>query len=694
MFTGVGKQAISTSHRRDIEGLRAIAVTLVLLYHLGVPGFDGGYVGVDVFFVVSGFLITSTLLSDTERRGRLSLSNFYARRARRLLPISAVVLVATAIASAIILEPGRMHNVGIDTLAAGLFSSNWVFAGRATDYLQSAAAPSPLQHYWSLSLEEQFYVVWPLLLMFGSLIDRRLRKAWTVPVTIALITIGSFVASVLLTSSEPGTSYFGLHTRAWELGLGALLAVASRRMDFSKVRLAAPIGIMAIAAIIFSGATYAAPIDFPGWVAALPVVATGALIVVGRREENITARALGNPVFHFIGARSYSLYLWHWPVIILFEAKVSGSLSVAQKLLAVLISLALTEIGYRLVENPVRYSSTLSRSRLRTFAVGVVAIVIVSASGVALSHYEKQISSGYVASSEDVYSKDSSLDTKLQELRTAMDQAVLPHPLPDNLEPSLYDLATVLFSTSLGDCFVQDHTSRIPTCEFGDPNGTTRMALFGDSHLAQWFDTLNSIAKTEHIKLRVYLHAGCSITGTLTYSWLTDVNEPWCPLWAGGALRDIENQKFDYVLMTNKSFLRDANTKKEIAAHKWAEGMRAIISRVKQSGAKPILFGDNPLFGDDLMQCLVNNRSDVSACYTARATSTRPELENLGRRLMAESAGLFINVADLICTESICPAILGNRMLYRDISHLTVQGTEVLKPIVGTMIKDFIDRTS
>ena len=167
-MTDGGQVALgSHAHRRDIEGLRAIAVVLVLLYHLGVSGFAGGYVGVDVFFVVSGYLITNSLLSDSRRESGLKLRNFYARRIRRLLPISGVVLISTAIASAFILEPGRIRDVGVDAISSGLFSSNWVFAGRATDYLQASLPPSPLQHYWSLSLEEQFYVVWPILLVLG-----------------------------------------------------------------------------------------------------------------------------------------------------------------------------------------------------------------------------------------------------------------------------------------------------------------------------------------------------------------------------------------------------------------------------------------------------------------------------------------------------------------------------------------------
>ena len=694
MITGEGKVGGATGHRRDIEGLRAIAVTLVVLFHLGVPGFDGGYVGVDVFFVVSGFLITSTLLSDTERNGRLSLTNFYARRARRLLPISAVVLVATAIASAIILEPGRMHDVGVDTVAAGLFSSNWVFAGRATDYLASAGAPSPMQHYWSLSLEEQFYVVWPVLLMIGSLVDRRMRKKITVPAMITVITVASFVVSVMLTADNPGYSYFGLHTRAWELGLGALIAVFAGRTDYSKVKFATPVGAISVTAIIFAGVSYGAPIDFPGWVAAIPVVATGALIVTGNREGNRVARALGNRVFHFIGARSYSLYLWHWPVIILMEAKVVDVLSGPQQVLAMAITFVLAEAGFRLVENPVRYSKTLTKSRLRTLAVGGLAMAVVASSGVVLANYEKRVTSGYVAEDTSIYAGTKTLDEKVAVLRSEVRSATLPMPLPDNLEPNLYDVAVGGFSTELGECFQDVHTSLVHLCQFGDPEGDRTLAMFGDSHLAQWFGALNGFAKEHHYKLRVYMHPGCSITGIETMNIFSLASEPWCPPWRDASLVDMAKRGIDYVIMTNNFFLFSAKTRKEITADHWAQGMQETVSKLTAFGALPIYLGDNPKPPPDLLQCLVHDLSDVSKCFARRSESTRSDFGIAGRQLIEAAGGLYIDLADLMCSAAVCPAVVGNKLLYRDWSHLTKEATELMMPVVGGMIQDYIDKTS
>ncbi len=208
-------------HRKDIEGLRAIAIVAVLLFHFGVPGFDGGFVGVDIFFVISGYLITSLLIHERITTGRVSIRDFYARRARRLLPISATVLAVTAFTAAIWLEPTRLSSLANDILAAAAFSVNFVFAHRGTDYLQAAMQPSALQHYWSLAVEEQFYMVWPALIALVTFGGKRVRHK--VAIAMGAIVVLSFLASASLTGSQPSWSYFGLHTRAWELGLGALL---------------------------------------------------------------------------------------------------------------------------------------------------------------------------------------------------------------------------------------------------------------------------------------------------------------------------------------------------------------------------------------------------------------------------------------------------------------------------------------
>ncbi|MFM7826510.1 MAG: acyltransferase family protein, partial [Acidimicrobiaceae bacterium] len=236
MFSSIGENADPTSQffrrRRDIQGIRAIAVLLVLAYHAKVPGFTGGYIGVDVFFVVSGFLITSLLVREFDTTNKISLTNFYARRVRRLLPASLVVVIGTLVISKIWLEPLRLNDLTQDARAAALFATNIVFAVRESDYLQSALPPSPLQHYWSLGVEEQFYIFFPIVVMVLLKLGRASKSLLIAGLT--TITAISFAICVAITPSMPAVSFYLLPFRAWELGAGALLALLGSKVNRVK----------------------------------------------------------------------------------------------------------------------------------------------------------------------------------------------------------------------------------------------------------------------------------------------------------------------------------------------------------------------------------------------------------------------------------------------------------------------------
>jgi len=300
--------------RTDIEGLRAIAVLAVLLFHAGVPGVSGGYIGVDVFFVVSGFLITSLLVAEKTNTGKVSLGAFYARRARRILPVSALVAVVTLIASWIWLEPLRLRSLSHDVLAVALFSSNFVFANRGADYLQSALPPSPLQHYWSLAVEEQFYVVWPALVMLvcigiGTRTLRNIRLR--VGITAAIAAVASFVACMALMNSSQPWAFFSPHTRAFELAIGALVAVVPIGASITLVRVNALLAWCGLAGIIATVVMFSETTTFPGPWALAPVIATAFLLRGGNATtwapESTTSSAIAMVRFAFILCVSVAL---------------------------------------------------------------------------------------------------------------------------------------------------------------------------------------------------------------------------------------------------------------------------------------------------------------------------------------------------------------------------------------------------
>ncbi|TDD98819.1 acyltransferase family protein, partial [Jiangella asiatica] len=366
--------------RADIEGLRAVAVGLVLAYHAGLPWVPGGFVGVDVFFVISGFLITGLIVREVETTGRLRLARFYARRIRRLLPATAVVLAATAALTVAVLPPVRWAQTAGDIAAAAGYVVNWRLAGDAVDYLSADAPPSPVQHFWSLAVEEQFYLAWPLLIIAVVWAHRRFGRRSSprraLVAGLAVIAVPSLAWSVHLTATSPGQAYFVSTTRAWELAIGAALALAATRLARLPHRSATVAAWAGLGAIAVAALTYDATTAFPGHTALLPTLGAAAVIAAGTTTHRTSPGALlGTAPMRFIGGLSYSLYLWHWPLLMAATAG-WGGLSTAQGLLVVTASIVPAWLTHRLVEAPIHHARALATHPARAFAVGALATAV------------------------------------------------------------------------------------------------------------------------------------------------------------------------------------------------------------------------------------------------------------------------------------------------------------------------------
>src|SRR3954447_1704762 len=284
--------------RPDIEGLRAVAVIGVLLFHAGLPGAPGGYVGVDVFYVISGFLITGLLLRELGSNGRVSLTRFYARRLRRLLPAALLVIVLTLAASYWLLSSVRFPGVAIDAAAAAAYVSNYRFALNATNYLAAGTEPSPLLHYWSLSLEEQFYLIWPLLVIVAARYLNRVGFA----AVLVIVAVVSCAASIAWTDIAQPWAFFSLPTRAWELAAGGLLAVGATPLAARLPRsLLTVSGLLGIGLILASFVVMDTSTPFPGVAAIVPVLGSALLILGGEARSTIVARALGTTIPRWLG---------------------------------------------------------------------------------------------------------------------------------------------------------------------------------------------------------------------------------------------------------------------------------------------------------------------------------------------------------------------------------------------------------
>ena len=326
-----GAEKVDQHYRPDIEGLRAVAVVAVVLFHAGVMFLPGGFVGVDVFFVISGFLITGMLWRETGRTGTVSLRRFWAARARRLLPASVLVGIITAVASAMLLPPLQSKTVSIDAITSALYVSNYWFAFTGVNYFgrENLLAPSPFQHYWSLGVEEQFYLVWPLLILFTAWVIRRFRRGRvdgpTSPMpylaVLALIAAVSFFLSVALTYVLPPFAYFSLPTRAWQLALGGIVAFTAPWWRKLPVAPAAMVGWCGLGLIVAAYVLIDGTSPYPGVVAALPTAGAALVIAAGCAASSSGAGALlGTAPMRAIGRVSYSWYLWHWPVLVLVPA--------------------------------------------------------------------------------------------------------------------------------------------------------------------------------------------------------------------------------------------------------------------------------------------------------------------------------------------------------------------------------------
>jgi peptidoglycan/LPS O-acetylase OafA/YrhL len=361
--------------RPDIEGLRALAVGLVVAFHgFGQP-FTGGFVGVDVFFVISGFLITSLLLRENAETGRISISGFYARRVRRILPASALVVISTIVASYLLLGFATGNLVAAAAKWTAVFAANVHFGIIGTDYFGAASQPSPLLHMWSLGVEEQFYIVWPGLFLLLVVLVRRHRSA----LAATLIAVGgaSFLWSIIQTSTQPTWAYFSPFTRAWELGLGALVAVLAPTIARLRQQwLLEAMSLVGLVGIIASGVLLNQGYLYPSSTAAWPVVSTALVIAAGCSSENtMTACLLSVRPMQWIGARSYSLYLWHWPILIITAQYEVTPLALWQESVLVAAGVIASAVTYQLLENPVRRAPLLVKRTGLSLTVGAVLIV-------------------------------------------------------------------------------------------------------------------------------------------------------------------------------------------------------------------------------------------------------------------------------------------------------------------------------
>jgi len=690
--------------RADIEGLRALAVALVLLYHAGFPWMRGGYIGVDVFFVISGFLITSLLVRERQDSGRISLSNFYARRARRILPMSAVVVLATLLGSWVWLEPLRLQNLGTDAIGTATFSSNLIFAERGANYLQASLPPSPLQHYWSLAVEEQFYLVWPALIILVTFGGRFARIK--VGVLSAVVAVLSFFACMSLMDSSPAWAFFSPHTRAFELALGALVAVlpAIKNTTLRHVEIAlAWMGVIAIVvtAVVFSDST-----RFPGPWALLPVVAT-ALVIRGSDARIGPRSVLRFPAIQWLGSRSYSAYLWHWPVLILAEAAQGEPLTLWQASVCIVIALALSEVSFQFIENPIHRNRRIIGVRAAALATSL--IVVVAGSGMLMRNNPPVLASSDVAEVPTLSTTTTSILTVVEPTTTVpvvptvptlpelsapiqpVTDAMLIQRVPQNLSPALNKAYADEPEIYKNNCHATFGAVTPKDCVYGNPESTKVVGLYGDSHAAQWFPGLKLAAEQNDWKLIIYTKRGCPPANILTYSSVLGQTYTQCAEWRKNVKKKMRADGVKVVLVAQFDRLLSAANQIPIWQKDWRDGLQATIKELRRIGAEPVLFMDSPYLGRDIPSCLSGNINNVQQCNTTVSNAFRQDMTEVRTDLSALNNVPLLQIRDWFCTTSLCPSIVGNILVYRDDNHITTNYAEFLAPLLGSTLTPVID---
>jgi peptidoglycan/LPS O-acetylase OafA/YrhL len=680
--------------RPDIEGLRAVAVLAVVLYHAGFLG--GGYVGVDVFFVLSGFLITRLLWRELSSSGTVSFARFYGRRARRLLPASALVLVVTIVASRSVLSPLQFRTLIGDGKAAALYVSNLRFAAQRTDYL-GAHGPSPLQHYWSLAVEEQFYVVWPLLLYA---LTRRTTRAAVVVAALASIGGASLLLSIHMTTTNQSWAFFSLPTRAWELAAGALVAFGATRLRTLRASVAAALGWIGLAAIVWSVFRFDASTAFPGTAALLPVMGALAVVIAGCAMP-ASARGVGlvldREPMQLLGRISYTWYLWHWPALVLAAVWLGHDLSRVQGLALVVASGGVAYVTTRLVERPVRLSLTLSASARRSLALGagltavaLVATYAAAASTPSLAGHGRAVAlspalqgirpSG--AGKGSAAAELSAIDTVLRPIEATVTAAVAPHAVPANLEPALGEAAGDKAEPFNDGCDNTYSDAEVHSCAYADTKSATTVVLFGDSHATQYFPAFDLVAKLKHWRLVVLTKTTCPPFALPVFSPILGRDYRECEQWRAAAFERIRREHPALVVMGVARHY-DANYHFTPYDRSWIDGVRTSVRAVRGFGVPVMVLGPTPKPPFDVPSCLSEHLGDAGACATPRAQAVDASGRDRERRVAEGAGARYVGVARWLCSPTTCPAVVGNLLVYRDDNHLTTRFVEWLTPVIA-----------
>ncbi|WP_040789847.1 acyltransferase family protein [Nocardia paucivorans] len=686
--------------RPDIEGLRAVAVVAVVLFHAGLPGMHGGFIGVDVFFVVSGFLVTEILYRRTVATGTIEAARFYGARARRLLPAAGVVLVATAIAAAVLLPPLPARRVLGDGIAAALYAGNYRFALHDIDYLAGDTLPSPFRHFWSLGVEEQFYLLWPAVIAATTWVIRR-RAAAVTPlpylIALALVAGSSFALSLSWTETLPSWAFFSLPTRAWELAAGGMIALSTTVWSRLPRIPATLVGWIGLLLIIAACVRFDEHTRYPGTAALLPVAGTVLVIVSGCSAPRFgVGRGLALTPVRAIGRGSYSWYLWHWPVLLLAPRALGHPLGPSGSLGAIMVAGGLAMLTLWLVENPVRFAERLHVSAARSLACGGAATAIAGGTALALLVLvPAPIGRGAPApalalaapaapTTPVVDPIEETIRRQTEQAQTAIAAATDLRAVPTNLAPALAEAAGSKAEVFGNGCVRSWHEVGQAECAFGAPDSATTVALVGDSHAAMWHPAFERVAAARHWRLETMAKVTCPLMDLPITSPYLGRRYTECERWRDQVMTRLRIERPRLIVLSmSRRYGADFGFVSYDPA--WIDGLRRLVARLRSTGATVLVLGPVPDPHTDVPLCLSEHLDDPTACAPTRADALDDAGIAAERAATIAGGGRYADLTPLFCAPTGCPLVIGDNLVFRDDNHLTVEYAETLAPVIDTL---------
>ena len=667
--------------RPDIQFLRMVAVLMVTLFHFWPTRLPGGFAGVDVFFVISGYLISSSLIKSVQSEGGLKLAKFWSGRVRRLLPAAIVVSTLAFIALFVLVNPAQRISSIQHFIPSFLYYENIQLQFDSVDYFADPN-PSIYQHYWSLSVEEQFYLIWPIVLL---LTWRAFKSVVNLRAVIVVATLASFSYGLYLTFTNPAAAYFNSFSRAWEFGVGAILAtvLSKKELPFAKTISLAGLALIGTSMLLIDQTSH-----FPGYLALVP--ALGTVLVIASNANGWLKSVYSWGPFQFLGDISYSLYLWHWPVVVILTywlAKHPGNL---QLLIALVLAVLLSWLTKRFIEDPIRFNQKLatggSSLTFKWLGASLVTIIAVAALGGSYNTgvieqrqraLQKQLTdnAGYCLGAESIQNLGRSCQPVPSKLRIPTD-----YQLVSQIFPEIQDLK----------CRADTFEKVVRVCDFGNKNSDVEVALVGDSHAAPWFSAIRSVVLKNNWHLVTYYKSACA----LAPGHRTDTapgKAASCEWWNRQVMSKLEASKTDIVIVGYGELTLNLHQQPDqTRLQTQTASLSQMLGNLEAAGKTVIAMRDTPVPGAKLAECLTERHSNPSVCDMKKSEVLKP-IDAMELATHQHPDVILADFTNYFCAADVCPALIGGIYPYRDDDHVLSIYADTLTPVWSDLLARAIE---